>query len=87
MTTHNDMVHQPPHYQSLDENGIECLDAMIAAFGIERVQEYAEINAFKYGWRAGRKGDSALGMAAQDKMKAIFYLRFSMGDDPRDDLA
>lgn len=84
MNEYNQNVYQPPHYQSIEENGVECLDAMIAAFGIERVQEYAEINAFKYGWRAGRKDNND---TSQDKLKAIFYLRFSMGDDPRDDLA
>lgn len=78
-----DMVNSPQHYQSVDEDGVECIDAMVAAFGRQRVEEYAEIAAFKYLWRAGRKGDWS--KEDEDKQKAIFYLRYSMGDDPRRD--
>jgi|TARA_A100001015_G_scaffold105471_2_gene116998 hypothetical protein len=73
-----DMVNSPSHYASGE---IECIDAMVSAFGLKRVQEYAEIASFKYIWRAGKKDD-----ANQDKAKSIWYQRFSMGDDPRGDL-
>lgn len=80
-----DMVNKPPHYQPVDDGEIqiECLDAMIAAFGRQRVEDYCQIAAFKYQWRAGRKGDWS--KEDEDKEKAIFYLRFSLGDDPRRD--
>ena len=71
-----DDVNSPSHYKTGD---IECIDAMISAFGRKRVEEYAEIAAFKYLWRQGKKDDQN-----QDKLKAIWYTRFSMGDDPRE---
>ena len=69
-------VNSPKHYNQGD---IECLDAMIAAFGRTEVEIYAKINAFKYQWRQDRKGKRN-----EDVAKAIFYLRFSIGDDPRE---
>jgi predicted transcriptional regulator len=71
----NDAVNSPQHYK---RDGIECIDAMVQVYGLKRVQEYAEISAFKYQWREGLKGDSKT-----DKLKKIWYTRFSMGDDPR----
>ena len=37
------VVNSPSHYLSGD---IECIDAMVAAFGEEQVRIYAKINAF-----------------------------------------
>ena len=72
----SDLVNSPKHYT---QGGIECIDAMIAAFGVEAVRSWAKLNAFKYNWRADMKdGD-------QDIQKAIWYLRFAQGDDPRRD--
>lgn len=70
-----DMINQPPHYT---HGEIECIDAMIAAFGIEAVRTYCRIAAFKYQWRADHKG-----AALQDLEKAVWYLRFAAGNDPR----
>ena len=64
----SDLVNQPSHYLN---GSIECIDSMVAAFGVERTQTYAEIAAFKYLWRMNKKN--------------IWYLRFSIGDDPRRD--
>jgi hypothetical protein len=74
-TSQEDMVNSPPHYS---ENEIECIDAMVAAFGLERVQDYAAIAAFKYIWRQNKKWNPA-----EDREKALWYMRFSTGDDPR----
>ena len=71
-------VNQPSHYLN---GSIECIDSMVAAFGVERTQTYAEIAAFKYLWRMNAKNKTS----EEDKLKAIWYLRFSMGDDPRRD--
>ena len=71
-----DVVNSPIHYRV---GGVECIDVMIQLYGLKRVREYAEIAAFKYAWREGRKGDSKT-----DKRKKIWYTRFSMGDDPRE---
>jgi hypothetical protein len=75
----HDMVNSPSHYA---DSSIECIDAMVAAFGQERVQDYSEIAAFKYQWRCGKK---LYNDANQDKAKSVWYLRYSMGDDPRED--
>lgn len=72
-----DMVNSPPHYQN---NGVECIDAMIQVFGEDAVRTYARCNAFKYIWRAPYKGK-----LEEDLSKAQWYLRFSEGDDPRED--
>ena len=78
MRCEDEMVSQPSHYSAGE---IECIDAMVAVFGRDKVDVYAEIAAFKYIWRMDRKNTES----AQDKQKAIWYLRFSMGDDPRSD--
>jgi|TARA_R110000787_G_scaffold67783_1_gene151773 hypothetical protein len=75
----HDMVNSPSHYA---DSEIECIDAMVAAFGLDRVQDYSEIAAFKYQWRCGKK---LYNDANQDKAKSVWYLRYSMGDDPRED--
>ena len=43
---------RPAHYNSGD---ISCIDAMIAAFGVEEVRIWCKITAFKYVWRMGKK--------------------------------
>jgi hypothetical protein len=80
-------VDSPSHYvrkspDHFELDNIECIDAMVAVFGLEHTQKYAEIVAFKYLWRMNSKEKSSV----EDKLKAIWYLRFSMGDDPRDEL-
>ena len=70
-----DTVAKPAHYA---DSKIECIDAMVATFGKEAVQDYARVNAFKYIWRAHEKGKEK-----EDIRKAIWYLRYSIGDDPR----
>ena len=70
-----DNVFNPPHY---NQGAIECLDAMLAAFGVEAVKTYAKVNAFKYLWRHEYKGTPA-----EDLAKAMFYLRVASGEDPR----
>ena len=74
----SDPVNRPSHYL---EDSIECIDAMVAVFSLEHTQKYAEIAAFKYLWRMNKKNKTS----EQDKRKAIWYLRFSIGDDPRRD--
>jgi|GEM_PF-1755544 len=73
-------VFQPSHY--VKDGGVECIDIMSMVYGEERVKEWAEITAFKYQWRQGSKAGNS---AVKDKMKRIWYTRFSMGDDPRND--
>lgn len=63
----SDMVNHPEHYTS-DDGGIECIDAIHAALGLEGFMDYCRGNVLKYLWRAGRKGD-----AAEDLRKAAWY--------------
>lgn len=57
-----DLVNHPPHYAG-ESVVVECVD-------IARHLSFCRGNAFKYVWRAGRKGD-----AVEDIQKAIWYLR------------
>lgn len=58
-------VDHPTHY---NQGGIECIDAMVAAFGKEAVENFCLINAFKYVWRNLDKN------GLEDIDKAIWYL-------------
>tara|TARA_R110000824_G_scaffold226945_1_gene414765 strand:+ start:51 stop:287 length:237 start_codon:yes stop_codon:yes gene_type:complete len=71
-----DLVNSPSHYLS---GNIECIDAMVSAFGEEQVRVYAKINAFKYLWRAGKKE----GAQDTDLAKANWYAKRATGQDPR----
>lgn len=61
----NDSVNHPAHYTQGD---IECIDAMISAFGKDAVKTYCKINAFKYIWRTDYKNGT------EDVKKAVWYL-------------
>ena len=63
-----DMVNNPPHYQA--DGGLESINVMEAVFGTEAVINFCHLNAFKYCWRAGKKGAEA-----EDLKKAIWYLQ------------
>lgn len=51
-----EMINHPRHYA---QGGIECIDAMISAFGNDAVRDFCKINAFKYLWRLGHKDEEA----------------------------
>jgi hypothetical protein len=63
--TQNDSVNHPNHYT---HGGIECIDAMEAAFGAEWVEHFCACNAFKYIFRFLHKN------GLEDIDKAIWYL-------------
>lgn len=67
-TQKNDAVNHPSHYQG----GIECIEAMRIQFGDEAVYHFCQLNAFKYLWRTGKKGD-----AEEDIEKAKWYTDYS----------
>lgn len=62
----NDSVNHPSHYTN-SEKGIECIDAMIAAYGKEAVMAFCKCNAFKYQWRFDKKN------GVEDLKKAEWY--------------
>lgn len=59
-----DNVNHPAHYTG---GGVECIDAMVAAYGKEAVRAFCMCNAFKYQWRFGKKN------GAEDIRKAQWY--------------
>ena len=61
----NDSVNHPAHYT---QGGVECIDAMISAFGKETVANFCLCNAFKYVWRTKKKN------GIEDIDKAKWYL-------------
>lgn len=61
----DDNINHPAHYTG----SIECIDAMIAAYGKEQVAIFCKICAFKYLWRLEKKGDCKV-----DAGKAQWYL-------------
>lgn len=66
-----DLVHKPnnvSHPSHYNQGGIECIDAMVSAFGKEAVENFCLINAFKYVWRNRDKN------GFEDIDKAIWYL-------------
>lgn len=62
----NNDVNHPSHYAG-SENGIECIDAMIAAYGKESVMSFCKCNAFKYLFRFEKKN------GIEDIRKAQWY--------------
>lgn len=60
-----DVVNNPEHYCS---GGIECIDAMEAAFGTHAVKDFCRCNAFKYVFRCMRKN------GIEDLKKAQWYI-------------
>lgn len=60
-----DVVKNPKHYTS---GNIECIDAMISAFGVEAVKHFCKCNSFKYLWREENKN------GIEDIEKAQWYM-------------
>ena len=56
MDEKKEMVNSPSHY---NQGSVECIDAMVSAFGEYSVAEFCKINAMKYVWRLGHKDDEA----------------------------
>ena len=57
----------PVHYGN--GKGIECIDVMLQQFGADEVKAFCKLNAFKYLFRLGRKGDPMV-----DAGKAQWYI-------------
>jgi hypothetical protein len=71
-----DAVTAPSHYT---QGNIECIDAMLSAFGKQDVATFCRLAAFKYVWRLTAHKDGV----KRNTRKAIWFLRMSLGDDPR----
>lgn len=64
-----DNVNHPRHYQS--DTGIECIDAIRAALGLEGFIAHCRGTAIKYAWRSGDKDERAY---SEDLRKGAWYL-------------
>ena len=62
-----DNVNHPSHYAN-NLKGIECIDAMEAGLGKDKVMAFCLCNAFKYIFRTSNKN------GLEDVKKAIWYL-------------
>lgn len=60
----SDNVNHPTHYQGKHE----CIDEMIALFGIESVKAFCKCNVYKYKYRADKKNGK------EDLDKADWYM-------------
>ena len=65
-------VNHPDHYQS--ENGVEAIDAILAALGTEGTIQFCVGNALKYLFRAGKKDISP---RQEDFEKALWYINYA----------
>lgn len=67
-STTNPNVDHPNHYNR--DGAMECLDEMVTLYGKDETAIFCKLNAHKYRYRAGLKGE-----AAEDFAKSDFYIR------------
>lgn len=76
-----DTVKKPAHYNSGKYEVIDVIESVLNSLkDIMPFQAYCLGNALKYISRAGLKGDFV-----EDIQKAIMYLNWAIGKDPRND--
>ncbi len=68
MADNMEMINHPSHYNT---GKYECIDEMIALFGVEAVKDFCRCNAFKYRYRAGNKSGES---AEKDMAKCEWYI-------------
>lgn len=61
----NEEINHPDRYKT---GKFECIEVMIAIFGIKAVKFFCKLNAFKYLWREERKN------GLNDVKKAAWYV-------------
>lgn len=59
-------VDHPDHYKR--ENGMECIDEMVCAFGLENTMTFCLLNVWKYRYRAAKKNGD------EDIKKSDWYM-------------
>lgn len=62
-----DLINHPSHY--CQDGGVECIDEMIAVFGVEAVQNFCLLNVWKYRKRALFKNGE------EDLKKSDWYMK------------
>lgn len=61
-----EMINSPAHY---NQGSMECIDAIVGAYGKDEARIFCKINAFKYLWRLGHKDEES-----QEIGKTKWYL-------------
>lgn len=61
----------PDHYK--DEDGKECWEAMVERYGADATAIFFHLNAFKYRFRAGKKGPKEEDLKKARKCNEIAY--------------
>ncbi len=59
----------PQPLPEIPQGAFECIDEMVALFGVEAVKAFCRCNVYKYRYRADKKG------GATDIAKAKWYMR------------
>ena len=67
----------PDHYKG--EGDKECIDWLVDKWGEQKIKIWCRINVDQYLWRADKKNESP----EEDIEKAMWYLAYSVGMDPR----
>ena len=76
--TNFDVVKKPSHYNSGKYEVIDIIESVLMSLKVSQFQAYCLGNSIKYICRAGLKGDFT-----EDIRKAIMYLQWAIGEDPR----
>ena len=63
----SDSVHHPSHYNR--DGAVECIDEMVAVFGVEAVMNFCLCNVWKYRYRASDKNGE------EDLNKSDWYMK------------
>lgn len=63
----NENISHPKHYNR--DGAIECIDEMVAVFGIYDVMNFCKLNAWKYRYRASEKNGN------EDLKKSDWYMK------------
>lgn len=77
MEINKENVHHPSHYQGKHE----CIEEMIALFGIESVIAFCKCNVYKYRYRAEKKNGAEDIAKAENYMDILMELENRMKDE------
>ena len=75
-----DNVKKPSHYNAGKYEVIDIIESILNTLKVEPFQAYCLGNSLKYIARAGLKGDFK-----EDIKKALMYLQWAIGEDPRNE--
>lgn len=82
MSNSTDTINHPSHYTCRQ---LECINEMIVIFGIRDTIAFCKLNAWKYRYRAGQKGNYEEDMKKSDWYisKAVELQKIEVQDEKR----